>query len=31
MVLNSPDGGETRACGGEESEALPCDREKIKD
>ena len=31
LVLNSPDGGETSVCGGEESEALPCDREKIKD
>lgn len=30
-MLNSPDGGETRVCGGEETEALPCDREKIKD
>lgn len=31
LVLNSPDGGETGVCGGEESEVLPCDREKIKD
>lgn len=30
-MLNSPDRDETQVCGGEESEALPCDREKIKD
>lgn len=31
LALNSPDRDETQECGGEESRALPCDREKIKD